>query len=601
MADQKAENLLNLALNATPEERERSRNLNVGYDPQEKSWDLIVKYSGSLDGVRELGGTVAELLNGFAVITIAESRIEQLSRLPQIEYIEKPKRLYFQVDYGKAVSCITAVQEAAFDMSSDGEEEADRGGLRGKGVLVAVLDSGIDYTSADFRKEDGTTRIRSLWDQTLPGRPPAGYSMGTEFTEEQIDEALRQRAPEDTYRQVQSQDFSGHGTPVAAIAAGNGRGSTGARYAGVAPEAELLIVKLGAAKPDQFPRTTELIQGLNYVLKKALEYQMPVAVNISFGNTYGAHNGTSLLEYFIDAASNFWENVICVGSGNEGTAAGYAKISFGEETEVPENSPGRFAAAEKERVVELAVQEPEPALNLQIWKAYTDEIRFWIESPSGAMVGPFEEKPGAQRFILEDTEVLLYYGEPSPYSVSQEIFLEFLPKADYIDAGVWKIHAVPVKVVDGSVQMWLPSQQVLNQGTAFLRPSQEMTITIPATASKVVTVGAYDARTLAYSDFSGRGEKKPDLVAPGVGVMTLAAGGEYRAFTGTSFAVPFVTGSAALLMEWGIVRGNDPYMYGEKVKAYLRKGAKQLPGYQKYPNGQVGYGALCVSQSLPQK
>ena len=226
MADQKAENLLNLALNATPEERERSRNLNVGYDPQEKSWDLIVKYSGSLDGVRELGGTVTELLNGFAVITIAESRIEQLSRLPQIEYIEKPKRLYFQVDYGKAVSCITAVQEAAFDMSSDGEEEADRGGLRGKGVLVAVLDSGIDYTSADFRKEDGTTRIRSLWDQTLPGRPPAGYSMGTEFTEEQIDEALRQRAPEDTYRQVQSQDFSGHGTPVAAIAAGNGRGST---------------------------------------------------------------------------------------------------------------------------------------------------------------------------------------------------------------------------------------------------------------------------------------------------------------------------------------------------------------------------------------
>lgn len=601
MADQKTENLLNLALNATPEERERSRNLNVGYDPQEKSWDLIVKYSGSLDGVRELGGTVAELLNGFAVITIAESRIEQLSRLPQIEYIEKPKRLYFQVDYGKAVSCITAVQEAAFDVSSDGEEEAARGGLRGKGVLVAVLDSGIDYASADFRKEDGTTRIRSLWDQTLPGRPPAGYSMGTEFTEEQIDEALRQRAPEDTYRQVQSQDFSGHGTPVAAIAAGNGRGSTGARYAGVAPEAELLIVKLGAAKPDQFPRTTELIQGLNYVLEKALEYQMPVAVNISFGNTYGAHNGTSLLEYFIDAASNFWENVICVGSGNEGTAAGYAKISFGEETEVPENSTGRFAAAEKERVVELAVQEPEPALNLQIWKAYTDEIRFWIESPSGAMAGPFEEKLGAQRFILEDTEVLLYYGEPSPYSVSQEIFLEFLPKADYINAGVWKIHAVPVKVVDGSVQMWLPAQQVLNQGTAFLRPSQETTITIPATASKVVTVGAYDARTLAYSDFSGRGEKKPDLVAPGVGVMTLAAGGEYRAFTGTSFAVPFVTGSAALLMEWGIVRGNDPYMYGEKVKAYLRKGAKQLPGYQKYPNGQVGYGALCVSQSLPQK
>ncbi len=482
-------------------------------------------------------------------------------------------------------------------MSSGGEESRD--GLRGKGVLIAVLDSGIDYASADFRKEDGTTRIRSLWDQTLEGKPPTGYNMGTEFTEEQINEALRQRTPADTYRQVRSQDFSGHGTPVAAIAAGNGRGSAGARYAGVAPEAELLIVKLGAAKPDQFPRTSELIQGLNYVLKKALEYQMPVAVNISFGNTYGAHNGTSLLEYFIDAASDFWKNVICAGSGNEGTAAGYAKISFREEAEAPEKDAGRFAGAENERVVELAVQEPEPTLNLQIWKSYTDEILFSIESPSGVMAGPFSEKPGAQRFLLEDTEILLYYGEPSPYSVSQEIFLEFLPREDYINAGIWKIHAVPVKVVDGLVQMWLPAQQVLNRGTAFLRPSQEETITIPATASKVITVGAYDARTLAYADFSGRGEEKPDLVAPGVGVVTLAAGGEYRAFTGTSFAVPFATGSAALLMEWGIVCGNDPYLYGEKVKAYFRKGARQLPGYQRYPNGQVGYGALCTAKSFP--
>ena len=149
-------------------------------------------------------------------------------------------------------------------------------------------------------------------------------------------------------------------------------------------------------------------------------------------------------------------------------------------------------------------------------------------------------------------------------------------------------------------------------GTAFLYPVSVNTLTIPSTAFRVVTVGAYDALTFAYADFSGRGAQgsamvgyedlvvsKPDLAAPGVNVTTTAAGGGYMEVSGTSFAVPFVTGSAALLMEWGIVRGNDPYLYGEKVKAYLRRGARPLPGFDVYPNPQVGYGALCVRDSIP--
>ena len=153
--------------------------------------------------------------------------------------------------------------------------------------------------------------------------------------------------------------------------------------------------------------------------------------------------------------------------------------------------------------------------------------------------------------------------------------------------------------------MWLPSDNVLNRGTGFLFPTDATTLTIPSSASRAISVGAYDARTFAYADFSGRGFTrltnmvKPDLVAPGVEVMTTTVGGGYAAFTGTSFATPFVTGSAALLMEWGIVRGNDPYLYGEKVKAYLRRGAKKVPGFDEYPNGEVGYGALCTAQSIP--
>ena len=166
----------------------------------------------------------------------------------------------------------------------------------------------------------------------------------------------------------------------------------------------------------------------------------------------------------------------------------------------------------------------------------------------------------------------------------------------------------PRKVVTGIYQMWLPSQSVLNQGTAFLNPVSSDTLTIPSTASRVVTVGAYDARSFSYADFSGRGAleknaemwvQKPDLAAPGVRVTTAKAGGGYGEYSGTSFAVPFVTGSAALLMEWGIIRGNDPYLYGEKVKAYLRRGARHLPGYEQWPNNQLGYGVLCVEESLP--
>lgn len=648
MNSQKADNQLNLALDATEEERRKSLELDVGYDPIEREWDLIIKYSGNLDAVRLVAESVTEMANEYAVIVIRESRIPELVTIPEVEYIEKPKRLFFQVSNGKRVSCVNPVRQAPFS-------------LRGKGVLIGIVDSGIDYNLWDFRNPDGTTRIRCLWDQSITGNPPAGYAAGTEYTREQINEALSAETLQERYRIVPSRDFSGHGTAVAGIAAGNGRqrgerqGATGSlrpgaaegtagslqqsaaggtagdlrlgtsegamgslqsgvsedagngvrldmpavaeQYAGVAPESELLVVKMGSPRADGFPRTTELMQGVDYVIKKALELRMPVSVNISFGNTYGPHDGSSLLERFLDDISNYWKSVICVGTGNEGTSAGH--------------TAGRMRENQEE-VVQLGVQTNEPALNVQIWKSYVDQADISLVSPSGVRVGPIQEILGPQRFVLGNTEILLYYGEPSPYSVRQEIFIDFLPRQSYIDSGVWRIILTPRKIVNGEYEMWLPSQGALNVGTAFLYPESSATLTIPSTASRVVTVGAYDALNGTYADFSGRGARteyttgyenmtafKPDLAAPGVNVMTAAAGGGYAPVTGTSFAAPFVTGGAALLMEWGIVKGEDPYLYSEKVKAYLRRGAKPLPGFDVYPNPQVGYGALCVENSLP--
>lgn len=575
MADQKIENLLNLALSANEEEREKSLELDVGYYPVARTWEVIIKYSGTLGQVREIAESVVELSNEFAIVTVREDRLEALAGIEAVEYIEKPKRLFFQVENGRRVSCMTSVQIRPPK-------------LYGTGVLVAIIDSGIDYANLDFRNADGTTRIYALWDQTIPGNPPEGYVQGTEYTQEKINEALQQENRTERMKIVPSEDRSGHGTAVAGIAAGNGRGSKGARYQGVASESGILVVKLGTPREEGFPRTTELMQAIDYVVKKAQRAGRPVAINISFGNTYGSHTGTSLLERFIADIANLWKSVICIGMGNEGASAGHTAGTLEENTE--------------ERIP-LAVQMKETAINVQIWKSYHDIVDISLISPAGVQIGPIPEVIGTQRFVVGDTEILLYYGEPSPFHVSQEIFIEFLPKDSYITPGIWQFVLTPRKIVTGEYDLWLPSENVLNRGTAFRYPTERGTLTIPSTSQRVISVGAYDSLTFAYADFSGRGglegESKPDLVAPGVDITAPTPSGIYQTFTGTSFATPFVSGAAALMMEWGIVRGNDPYLYGEKVKAYLRRGARPLPGFTEYPNPQVGYGALCLRDSLP--
>lgn len=577
MNGQKIENILNLAFDSTQAEREKSLELDVGYNPISREWDVIVKYSGNLDEIRALGIRVVELTGGYAIMTLPEDMVERLSDFPQVEFIEKPKRLFFQDLIGNTESCVLQVRRAPFSLS-------------GKGVLVAVIDSGIDYTLSDFRREDGSTRIRLLWDQTIEGRPPEGYLIGTEYTQEEINQALSLPTRQEQLAALPSRDVSGHGTAVAGVAAGNGRGGAGEQYQGVAPESELLIVKLGMPREEGFPRTTELMQAVDYAVKKALEFQMPVVINLSFGNTYGAHDGTSLLELFLTNIANVWKNVICIGTGNEGNAAGHVVGNV---------------SADAQTVVPLAVQEGERAMNLQIWKAYQDEMDISLITPSGVQIGPIQEALGTQRFAVGGTEILLYYGEPSPFSINQEIFIDFLPTEQYISGGVWRIVLTPREIVTGQFAMWLPSETVLSPQTAFLTPSETGTNTIPSTAQRTIAVGAYDARTRSYADFSGRGQFglgiriRPDMVAPGVNVTAPVPGGTYAQFSGTSFATPFVTGGAALLMEWGIVNGNDPYLYGEKVRAYLIRGARKLPGFLEWPNNQAGWGALCVKDSLP--
>ena len=589
MDSQKNENILNLALDTSPENRERSLELNVGFDEREKTWEVIVKYHGSLQELTGFGIRVEELIAGYAILTVPESEMERLPDVEQIEYVEKPKRLFFSDAAGNTASCL-----------APGSRLSET--LTGRGVLVAVIDSGISYWNQDFRKPDGSTRILWLWDQVLD----------REFTREEINEALAAGSRQAAEQIVPSIDTSGHGTAVAGIAAGNG-GERGAAYAGVARESELLIVRLGTPRADSFPRTTELMRALTYTVNKAREFGMPVAINLSFGNTYGAHNGTSLLERFIDNVSEIGRNVICVGSGNEGASGGHVGGSILQTDSLNNETDGNVTG--QDVMVEMTVGAYETGINVQLWKEYTDRYLVTLVSPSGEVFQVDTDRPGKQVYRLQQTQILLYNGEPAPYMTGQELYFDFLPAVGnrYLDQGVWTFRLRPLRIVTGNYTFYLPSATVRSADTRFVRTTPDVTLTIPSTAAKVVTVGAYDPVYEAYADFSGRGYLyeeqvnsrtsdtyvKPDLVAPGVGVTAPNRNGGYEPVTGTSFATPFVTGAAALLMQWGIVMGNDPYLYGEKVKAYLRKGAKPIRGVARYPDARVGYGALCVENSLP--
>lgn len=585
MPDQKLDNLLNLALDATEEEREKSRNLNVGYEKQTRKWEIIVKYSEMGDSVEALLGgpeiSVVPLLGRYAIVTLPESMLDEYSRRPQIEFIEKPTRLYFEDLFSKEASCITQVQR----------NEPGNLRLTGRGVLIGIVDSGVDYRHPAFLTADGKSRILRLWDQSIPGNPPEGYATGTEYTNEEINEALSLSVQEGR-RLVPSEDVSGHGTAVLGVAAGSDF-SRGAVKRGVAYESDLLVVKMGIPRQDSFPRTTELMQGVDYLVRQAIRLGRSIAINLSFGNNYGSHRGDSLLETYLDNVSGMGKNVICVGMGNNGNDALHTGGML---------SPGEI------QEIELGVGAFEPTLNVQLWKNYEDEMEIYLEHPAGERVGPLFETLGAQRWQAGNTKLLIYYGKPAPYHVTQEIYVDFLPqdeKTPYVDSGVWKIILAARNIKNGEYFLWLPGGKTLNPGTAFYLPRPQGTLTIPATARRVISVGAYDARQNTYADFSGRGCRalpypKPDLAAPGVDIYAPRPGGGYAAFTGTSFSTPFVTGAAALLMEWGIIRRNDPYLYGEKLKAYLRRGAKALQGSEKLPNDLIGWGRLCLESSLPE-
>lgn len=642
--EQKLDSELSLALSLPEEERMRNAVLRSGYDPGSRIWTLLLLYHGFLDEIEAaLPVSIVPLLGSYAVIRIPAEKIPALLAFPQVLYLELSRPLYEETITGIAESCMDTVLPVRPGPGGSLATGEGGGTLTGRGTAIAILDSGVDYRHPDFCTADGATRILTYWDQTLDYDGMNRYGVGRIFSKEELDRLLTAAsdmaadggtadggAPGDLPVSVPSAgtaapdmatdggaatggapggqtvsapaseaplpepsaDFSGHGTHIAGICAGNGRAS-GGRNRGAAPESSLLVVKLKNDADSVFTDYANLMMAVDYVVRFASDAALPLSINISYGSNDGPHDGSGLMERYLNNCIFYGKNVVVTATGNEGISRRHSHVQVSEDTQ---------------SAVPFSVAPGENSLYLQLFKHYGDTFTYRLSPPDGSGEILIPGRAGIYRFSLGNNLIRLIISDPTPYQSLQELFLVLLPAASglSLSSGVWQFHIQAESVVSGSVNLWLPSREATIAATGFLSPSVDGTLTIPSTAANVISVSGYDSTTDTFASFSGRGflrgpvSDKPDLTAPAVNILSTAPGGGYSIKSGTSMAAPFVSGAASLLMEYGIVQGRDLFLYGEKIKALLQKGARPLPAFSEYPNPSVGWGALCLKDSLPE-
>lgn len=643
--NQKLNPELALSLSLDNAKRMESSLLRSGFSPSTDMWKLILFYNGSLEEIKEMiSFSFIPLLGNFAILFIKEKDIPSFLTFPQVLYVELSRPIYENALTGIDASCFP-------DYNIVTGRNVNATTLTGKGTAIAVLDSGVDYRHPDFRNVDGSTRILAYWDQSLPfasfnkentnsnssnsdnfqyisttnsqnnyiaadnrtntrrnnvskysSAIDNPYNLGVIFSEEDLNRLLMSKSssvPSDsstfsvtasiTELLSPSEDVSGHGTHIAGICSGNGRASNG-NSQGVAPESSLIVVKLKNETASVYTDYANLMMAVDFAVRFANSRSLPLSINISYGSNDGSHTGSSLLELFMEQISLYGKNVICAATGNEGLTRRHTSLNTISNQNTYDKS------------IDFTIAPGERSLYLEIWQTFADDFFYELFAPSGLESFVFPAVPGIYAYMIADTTIYLTINNPTPYQPFRQYFLSFSSNTTFITSGTWALHieSTPTgKIVDGRLQFWLPSKEATNSATGFLVPSSDMTFTIPSTASSVISVSGYDSSLDVFAPFSGQGfsnnrHTKPDLCAPAVNILSTAPGGEYTIRTGTSMAAPFVTGAAALLMQHGIVNGNDPFLYGEKTKAYLWKSARPLPAFSEYPNEKIGWGALCL-------
>ena len=540
--------------------------------------DFIVKYMQNVQNTMELfPGTSFQAINEiFGVLYVPLENMGELE-VTGTSYNSIPKCYTYMDMEATGASGITRLHDHPYLK------------LRGKGTAVAVIDSGIDYQNAVFRNAGGS-RIAYLWDQSLEdGTDIAGTEVpyGRLFRKNDIDQAL---AFEDPFSVVPSRDTNGHGTALAGIAAGNM--VPGENFTGAAPEATLIIIKVKPAKqylrnfylypPDaEVFQENDVMMAIAYAISWAKKLEMPLSICLGIGSSQGAHLGTNALSQYVDYVANFSQVSVSVAAGNEGNTRNH--------------STGIFSQGREQVVTELRVAEREQGFTMEFWGEPPEIYGLSIQSPTGEILevsSSIGSRTQELSFVFVETKVYVNYiliERQTGYSL---VYIRFFHPA----SGIWKIFTQARNRQNVQFHMWLPVEGLISQDTYFLEPSPYTTVTAPGDARNSITATAYQHRDGSIYIAAGRGYTPdgmitPHLAAPGVNVKVPLVRGGFGTRSGTSISAAQMSGIAALLFEWAIIRDNQPFFTGSSVKYYLQRGARREENMQ-YPNPEWGYGKV---------
>ncbi len=461
--------------------------------------------------------------------------------------------------------------------------------LSGQGTIIGIVDTGIDYTLPVFRYEDGTTKIKYIWDQTIETSPTYGVNFGTVYTRDQINEALRSENPLEI---VPHRDEVGHGTFLASVAAG--RENEEEDFIGAAPDAELIVVKLkkaGTFYREKFlvPKSqenafesTDIMLGLAFIFQQSSVLKLPVVACLGLGTNFGGHNGKNRLEQYISFVSNVPGIAVCTGVGNESNARHHTE--------------GLIEKSGDERDIDIRVGDDADSLSVYVWYEGWDKISFSLKSPTGEIINRIPFFAGTsfeKKLVIEGSTVrILYHQNESRFALIQ--VLNVVP-------GTWEITLHGDVIISGKYHAWLPMTGFISPSVEFISPTPNYTTVIPSTSQGCISIGAYNSTNNSLYINSSWGPAAnsfivPDFAAPGVSIEGYYPYGK-GTMTGTSAATALTAGASALMFQWAIPQGNAPVMTGNRLRTVLIRACTR-DTTREYPNPQWGYGTLNLIEAF---